>query len=106
MKKEDILEISRNENANWDEREKGVLLKAGSIAKAVGVLLCLILNCVELWVKGQANLCIWIVCAGMNFTASLIQYIHLKRRFDLVSSVLWLLFAVAFTVVYVLKLVL
>ena len=43
MTKEEILAKSRKENKSGDEREQRVIAQGGSIAKAVGLALCMLI---------------------------------------------------------------
>ena len=40
MDKEKILEMSRAENKNQDERERAAMARAGQVASAVGGIVC------------------------------------------------------------------
>ena len=103
MNKEQILAISRSENADLDERERNVYMRAGFFSRTVGAILCMILFVVEIVLNKSVNLSVWIIYLGMNLTTSLVQYVRLKRKLFLLSGVIRACLLAAFLVLYVVK---
>ena len=89
MNKDDILRMSRKENQNGDEREEKIKLRSYAISAAVGALLCMIFVFVEDFVFDRSTMLIWIIYFGMMFTKSLLDAIKLKKKADIVLSILW-----------------
>lgn len=48
MDKNEILEMSRNENKNGDEREKNIVVKAGNLGKLVGIIVAIVFAIIEM----------------------------------------------------------
>ena len=88
MNKNDILEKSRNENKNGDEREKDVRLRSYSISARVGAIMCALLVLVES-LFDRSTTPIWIIYTGIMFTKAIIDAIKLKKRADIGLSVTW-----------------
>lgn len=81
MTREEILEKSRKESNGRDEREQQVRLKAGSIARAVGVLVNLLMVEITIIFDGSREIIYasWAVYWGMMAADYLVQAISLKK---------------------------
>ena len=100
MDKNKILEKSRKENENQDEREKAVLAKAAQKAVAVGGMLCAVLLIVNMFFNKAFNYAIWGIYLSMTGTMLLYKFICLKKKHELIFGVLQLIAAAAFIIVY------
>lgn len=100
MTKEEILEKSRKENKNTDEREQQVSSRAKAISGAIGLTICMILNLINAYNNGPAavNSAMWTVACGIYAPGYFISARALKRKSD------WVL-AVGFTVLGILHLI-
>ena len=102
MNKDDILKKSREENQNGDEREKEIKLRSYATSAAIGALLCMVFVFVENVIFDRSSTLIWIIYCGMMFSKSVLDAIKLKKKFDIVLSILWGLCFAINIVVYIL----
>jgi hypothetical protein len=102
MKKEEILEKSRQENKNKDIVELEAINKACGIAIIVGLSVCCVINILSVFLKESMNyesLAIYLSIMGTLF---LVKYIKLRRKHELLIAILFLLLS-AFSLVIILK---
>ena len=104
MNKDEILERSRRENKNMDERERDALAHAGRTASAVGGMLCAVLVVLEAILAERMNLAIWAVYLSVTGTTLLVKFLRLRRKHELIFGVIQLALAAVFAVAYVLQL--
>ena len=102
MNKDDVLRMSREENQNGDEREEKIKLRSYAISAAVGALLCMVFVFVENVIFDRNATLIWIIYCGMMFTKCILDSVKLKKKSDIVLSILWALCFVIDIVVYIL----
>ena len=101
MNREEILSKSRNENEVYDERERNVRTKSSAIAKAVGILLGFIIVLIETIFFEHppvTSMAAFSVCFTMDAVESWYRLIHLKGKFNLIRSILFSVFAIAFMI--------
>ena len=99
MNREEILNKIRNENDVYDERERHVHTKSSAIAKAVGVSLSFVIVLTEILFFEHppiASMAAFSVCFTMDAVESWYRLIYLKGKFNLIRSILFSVFAVAF----------
>ena len=89
MNKDDILRMSREENQNGDEREEKIKLHSYSISATVGALICMVFILAEGLLFDRSTTVIWIVYCGMMFIKYLLDAIKLKKKLDIIFSVVW-----------------
>ena len=94
--------MSRKENQNGDEREEKIRLRSYAISACAGALLCMVLVFVENVLFDRNTALIWIIYCGMMFTKSILDAAKLKKKLDIILSVLWGLCFTAYFVVYIL----
>ena len=89
MTREEILAKSRKENQTGDEREQATVLRGGSIAKAVGLALCMLMVFLGdvLGADPAAGLGAFAIYWGMYGTDRLYRWLKLRERFDLLLAV-------------------
>ena len=102
MNKDEILKMSREENQNGDEREEKIKLRSYATSAAIGALLCMIFVFVEEIVFDRNAILIWIIYFGMMFSKGILDAIKLKKKFDIVLSILWGLCFIINIVIYIL----
>ena len=112
MDKEKILESSRKENKNRDLVELEVAARAGHIAGRVGHIagrvgaaVCVVLSLVVRLLTDSYLLSPWIIYFSIIATHSLVKYAKLRRKTDLVLSLVYLAVCLSFLVFFVLRLV-
>ena len=105
MDKEKILESSRKENKNRDLVELEVAARAGHIAGRVGAAVCVVLSLVVRLLTDSYLLSPWIIYFSIIATHSLVKYVKLRRKTDLVLSLVYLAVCLSFLVFFVLRLV-
>lgn len=105
MDKEKILESSRKENKNRDLVELEVAARAGHIAGRVGAAVCVLLSLVVRLMTDSYLLSPWIIYFSIIATHSLVKYARLRRKTDLVLSLVYLAVCLSFLVFFVLRLV-
>ena len=102
MTKEEILEKSRKDNKLMDEREQSVVLRGSSIAKGVGLALCMIVVVLGeiLGADPAAGLGAFAIYWGMYGTDRAYRWWKLRERSDLLLAVGSFAFFIAFVVAY------
>ena len=102
MNKEKLLEMSRKENKNGDEREEKIKLRSYAISSCVGALICMILVGAEGHLFDRDTTVIWLIYCGMMFTKTMLDAIRLKKKSDIVLTILWGAVLTIYLVLYVL----
>lgn len=87
MDREKILETSRKENKQGDERDFEMRNKSYAISASVGLLLCMVIALVESIVFERTAASVWTIYLGMEFVAPLVGYITTKKKFLLFLSI-------------------
>lgn len=102
MTREEILEKSRAENKTMDEREQGVILRGSSIAKGVGLALCLLVVFLGdvLGADPSSGLGAFAIYWGMYGTDRAYRWWKLRERFDLLLAVGSFAFTIALMVTF------
>ena len=102
MTREEILEKSRKENQSGDEREQYVIAKSGSIAKAVGLAMCMIIVFLTdtFGDNPTASFAAFAIYWGMYATDRGYRWWKLRERHDLLLAVGGFAFFVAMAVCY------
>ena len=99
MDREEILKMSKNENQIYDEREQVIRTKSSAIAKAVGIALgfiIVLLETVFFEKHPTLSMAVFSVCFCMDAVESWYRFAFLKGKFDLIRSLLFSAFTVAF----------
>lgn len=102
MNKEEILSKSRNENQNGDEREEKIKLRSYATSAAIGALICMVFLVIEGVIFDRSTTLIWIIYCGMMFSKSILDAIKLKKKSDIVLSLIWGICLVIDIVIYIL----
>lgn len=102
MTREEILAKSRKDNKIMDEREQSVVLRGSSIAKGVGLALCLLVVFLGdvLGADPAAGLGAFAIYWGMYGTDRAYRWWKLRERSDLMLAVGSFAFLVAFAAAY------
>jgi hypothetical protein len=98
MDKDQILQMSRNENEGQpDEWEQSIEKQAAQVGKAAGLVTCILLVFLAEYVLHNRNVgrAAWIVFFAMEGTSYLCKYLKTKKRSHLFGAVLELFCAVA-----------
>ncbi len=103
MNKDEILEKSRKENKNGDERDVRNKEKSYSISASVATLLCMIMVMIEEGVFNRSATAIWIIYAGVEFTTSLVGAILSKKKWLIGLSIFMGILLVFMVVLYILE---
>ena len=82
-----------------------VLVKAGSIAAKVGMMVCCLLSVLEVLFHDKISTGSWTIFFGMLGTIMLLKYIKLHRKHELAIAVLYLALFVFFFVLHLCSLV-
>lgn len=104
MNRDEILAKSRKENATQDERELQILYRAGSIAKAVGGVLCVLIAAFVTIMydhMGVISAACWIIYTGMSAVEYWVYAVRLREKkvywvWAALFSVFFVLFAIFF----------
>ncbi|MDE7262176.1 MAG: hypothetical protein K2N78_09000 [Oscillospiraceae bacterium] len=104
MNKDDILARSRAENQGTDEYETRVLEKAGKLSVQVGMVACCIIAVSSVMVTGRVNYGCWIIYFSILATLFWTKYHYLRKRHELMLSVIATGTGLLFTVLFVLEL--
>lgn len=105
MTKEEILKKSREENKNQDFAEKAVIAKSSTVAASIGFIMCGIITVIsgitDYNNRLVAAVC-WTIYFSMNGSLFLTKYFKLKKRHELMLSILFILLAVLFFTTFIL----
>ena len=99
--RDEILESSRVENKQGDEREKNIYGKALQIAYSIGIILIGVISLVNTIVVGKTPIELWIVYMGITAVWSLYYCIKVNKRRPLflacgiICSIAFILFTVS-----------
>ena len=91
MKKDDILNASRKEHKNKDLAEIEVIYQAGSHAGRVGALVCCLLSLLSSMLAHTMIYSPWVIYFSIQW---LVRFIKMKRKSDLVLTILFLILSV------------
>ncbi len=105
MTKDEILELSREENRNKDEMEKAVFVKAGQRACAAGGIVCAAIIVLEAIFAKEVSYSTWAVYLSMTGTMLLVKYFGLHKKHELVFGALQLILAAMFFIMYAVRLI-
>lgn len=107
MNKEEILAKSRQENKDADERETQIKLKAISISRSVGIMLCFVILLLETIMLDTSI--IGFACLTINFsmraTESWVTTLILKKKDTIPNVVVDTIFFVACAITFLVKLI-
>lgn len=105
MDREEILKRSRKENKKQDEMELAVFSKAGQRACVVGGIVCMAMILLENTFADRFSVSIWSVYLSMIGTVQLIKYQGFKKKYQLITAILFIALALVFFVMYLIDLV-
>lgn len=89
MKKEEVLEKSRNENKGADELELSVISSAGKIAAKIGMLICCFIAVLQVIFAESISYESWMIYFSILSAMFIVKYIKLHRRHELVLSIFY-----------------
>ena len=104
MEKEDILEISRREHQNRDLAELEASVQAGNLAGRVGAGVCCLVSALFVRAVHMMPLGPWVIYFSILGTHALVKFLKLKRKTDLVLTVLYLVMFLLFLVFFIRRL--
>ena len=104
MKKEEILEASRKENKSKDLAELEISYRAGNIAGRVGAIVCCLISVISFWITDTMLYSPWIIYFSILGTNGLVKYLKIKRKSDLVLTILFLSMCILGLVFFILRL--
>ncbi len=105
MDKNEILEKSRIENENGDERQQIGIKNAGNISVIVASTLCVIFAFIRLFILHEDVFDLTCILFSINSTNYIIQYIYLKKKSYLLLSIIGILAAALQFIAFVLDLI-
>lgn len=94
MKKDEILNASRKEHRNKDLAEMEVVYQAGSHASRVGALVCCLLALLSSVLAHTMIYSPWVIYFSIIATQWLVRFIKMKRKSDLVLTVLFFVLSI------------
>ena len=104
MDKNEILEMSRNENKQGDEREKNIVVKAGNLGKFVGIIVAFVFAIIEMALTKKVGAVSYaslaIVHASMcatdwyNFAKTKEKRFLIAGILETITAGLWFVFAI------------
>ena len=104
MEKEDILTKAQREGKNQDLPDREAQRSGGWAAYIVGVVLLIIVDSVNGFVLHYVNRGADFALFSMAFVMFLIKYLRLRRRHELIVTIIWGVLALAMLAVWVLQL--
>lgn len=105
MNKEEILAASKNEYKDKDLQELELSKKATVWAGCVALILTSVFYGAEIMIKGSKNYGMYAIFTAFIGTMFMYEGVKTKRKVALVSGVIWLILAVALSVIYMKQLV-
>jgi len=105
MKKDEILEKSRNENKGADELELSVIASAGKLAAQIGMMVCCLIAVLQVVFTDSISCESWMIYFSILSTTFIVKYIKLHQKHELVLSILYSVIFIFFTVLFVIRLV-
>nr|WP_318682144.1 DUF6442 family protein [uncultured Treponema sp.] len=100
MTKEEILEISRNENQNKDLADLEAVNKGSKIAFIVGFTLCVIIASLDIFFNDHIDERIWMIFTGMFSAMFLTKFIMKRKTHELIVFIVYILFFLLSTVAF------
>lgn len=94
MKKEEILNASRKEHQNKDLAEMEMIYRAGSYASRVGALVCCLLSLLSSMIAHTMIYSPWVIYFSIITTQWLVRFIKMKRRSDLLLTIMFFILSV------------
>jgi hypothetical protein len=86
MKKEEILEKSKNENSYLDEMQRSELIKGFGVAGIVVVVLCVVFSVIKA-LQGKPFYEFGVILFGYMSASGLYSYIKTKKRQFLIQGI-------------------
>lgn len=105
MEKEEILMQAQHQNKGKDIADLDAQKKGAYLAYFVGLFLIIIWDVVEGIIFHHINYGGNMALFAMAFTAFLIKYISLKKKHELIVSIIYGLGTIAFLVLWILQLI-
>lgn len=106
ISRDEILEISRQENKNGDEREKQTYAKANSIGFAIGILVAGIIILVNVIVKDRLPIEVLLIVSSAQAAQSFITAhgVRKTRKLYLTLAIVMTVVSVCFLIMWILYL--
>ena len=92
--KDEILNASRKEHQNKDLAEMEVLYLAGSHASRVGAFVCCLLSLLSSMLAHTKIYSPWVICFSIFATQWLVRFIKMKRKSDLLLTIMFFILSV------------
>ena len=89
MTKEEILEKSRKENRNSDEREKQIQTKAGTVSRNAALMVCALLMRLNTRFDGSwsFHFALFALATGMGAARSWFIWFRLRKKIELFYAI-------------------
>lgn len=104
MKKDEILNASRKEHRNKDLAEMEVIYQAGSHASRAGAFVCCLLSLLSSILAHTMIYSPWVIYFSIMATQWFVRFVKVKRKSDLVLSILFFILSVLAFVGFVTRL--
>ncbi|MEN6410719.1 MAG: DUF6442 family protein [Anaerolineaceae bacterium] len=101
MKKEEILEKSREENKNQDVFEKEVMRDAGNIGAVVAVILATIFFVIQILLGEGMNYGLYAIVFSVTATGFIFKSIRMKRKHEIVVAVIYTIAVLGFSAAHI-----
>ena len=107
MNRDEILARSRKENEGGDEMIKQLKLRAASVSRAFGFMLCVLGALVDsiFLESGLVGLICWVVYWGMRAVEEWLLFAGNKKKNGWTMAVVYTFFFAAFIVAFVIRLI-
>ncbi|MDD6034823.1 MAG: DUF6442 family protein [Lachnospiraceae bacterium] len=101
MNKDNILEMSRQENKNKDLVGESAAIMGGAIAGISMSVLCLVFYLAQIALQGNCNWGFFAIISFYNAVLNLIKGIKMSKKIIIVVGVVWLALTVLLSVVHI-----
>ncbi len=100
MNKDQILEMSRQENKNKDLVEKSVENKAAVASAIAMIFLSLVFYAAEIVLQGRQNFGFFAMIALYNAIMFMTKGIKNKQKMSLIAGIIWIVTTIVFIVIH------
>ena len=105
MKKEEILDLNKQDNQRFDEREQENIIVACNKAYRIGRFLCALIISFDAIIAKRISFATWSVFLIMTATYLFYKYKCSKKKYEIVLSVIYATLGILFFIKYFISLV-
>ena len=104
MEKDEILAKSRAENKSWDLYTQEIQTAATSVSSFVALFLATVFVIVQTIMGNGINVGLYAICTSAGATQFIVKAVYLKRKHDIVLTLIYAAVTLTLTGVYLYQL--